>query len=347
MKGIHMLYIDTNALYYAAGVSQHNGIDIEKLKYTVQSECIAISSTSIYEFIMKYKSDLSTIHKLGQYINDNEIKPVFSDFFPQVDSYAFDLSSISEKDFKKLVHEVKNLKVNIESKYTNSVFCMCLFSGIYFSLSKGDTISSFAIEIVRIAMKFAAEVGQTAFRQYYIDGYTTDDCEKYIKISFSNLLGFLLQNIIPFVQEADKLEGEIDVNDFLDKNNWIELSEKIGKQLNRVPISTSYLQKIAIKYWKAENDDHLTQFFKKFSGTIDKYQEAALKEYISEIMKKCCIEGGSFKKNDILDAIILCHIKEDHQLITFDTGIQKHMKKYKDEKEEYNDSLNIIASFYI
>lgn len=72
-----------------------------------------------------------------------------------------------------------------------------------------------------------------------------------------------------------------------------------------------------------------------------------VREYANEIMYKCCIEGGTFWKNSILDAIILCHVDEENEHITFDNGVILHMKKYEKERCEYTTSLSIIESLYL
>ena len=50
-------------------------------------------------------------------------------------------------------------------------------------------------------------------------------------------------------------------------------------------------------------------------------------------------------KNDILDAIILCNIEEEYELITFDNKMINHMKKYSKKRETYSNSLLTIGLF--
>ena len=54
---------------------------------------------------------------------------------------------------------------------------------------------------------------------------------------------------------------------------------------------------------------------------------------------------AAFMKNDILDAIILCNIENEHQLITFDNGLLEHMRKYKENRPTYKSSLELIEVF--
>ena len=64
-------------------------------------------------------------------------------------------------------------------------------------------------------------------------------------------------------------------------------------------------------------------------------------------MRKCCLEGGAFWKNDILDAVILCHVDEENRLVTFDEGVKQHMKKHQEKRVSYNESLKLIESLYV
>ena len=342
-----MIYIDTNALYYAVGISTHKDVDIEKLKELISSQETAISSTSVYEFIMKYRNDIDVIHDLGRFMANNNIKIAFNKYFKQTENFTPYIGDISEEKLDRLVNEIKDIKIYTESRFAAIIFCMRFFSGLYFKCVKNSTVSSFAEEISRIAMNFIASIMPEVFQNYFEDGYSTDDCEKYIKNKFSQLLEIFFQSLIPFIEKAADAEGEISVKDFLDEHNWEEISKVLGRKIRRESSSTIYLKKIANQYWKEENDDHLMDFFKKFSNTYNKFPEKALREYANEIMYKCCIEGGTFWKNSILDAIILCHVDEENELITFDNGVILHMKKYEKERCEYTTSLSIIESLYL
>ena len=51
------------------------------------------------------------------------------------------------------------------------------------------------------------------------------------------------------------------------------------------------------------------------------------------MMVNILVHGAALWKNDLLDAIILCNLQEEHQLITYDKGVIKRMEQ---RKSEYN-----------
>lgn len=68
-----MYVLDTNAFYYAAGISECT-YDVEKLQKLVDENEVFISSTSLFEFLIKFRNDIQTIHKGGKYLWEKKIK---------------------------------------------------------------------------------------------------------------------------------------------------------------------------------------------------------------------------------------------------------------------------------
>ena len=55
LERIRVLFMDTNAFYYAAGLS-NGDIETEKLREYISQNEVAISSVSFYEFLTKFKN---------------------------------------------------------------------------------------------------------------------------------------------------------------------------------------------------------------------------------------------------------------------------------------------------
>lgn len=65
-------------------------------------------------------------------------------------------------------------------------------------------------------------------------------------------------------------------------------------------------------------------------------------------MGNILLNGASFWKNDIIDAIIMSHIRSDGDiLLTFDQGAIKHMEKHKNQHAIYESSLKMIQSLQL
>ena len=55
-----MYILDTNAFYYAADISTCT-YDVSKLKNLITDNETAISSTTLFEFITKYRNNIDTV----------------------------------------------------------------------------------------------------------------------------------------------------------------------------------------------------------------------------------------------------------------------------------------------
>lgn len=65
-----MYVLDTNAFYYASEISTFS-YSLDKLQRLISENEIFISSTSLFEFFIKYRNELATIHKGLRYIIDD------------------------------------------------------------------------------------------------------------------------------------------------------------------------------------------------------------------------------------------------------------------------------------
>ena len=72
-----------------------------------------------------------------------------------------------------------------------------------------------------------------------------------------------------------------------------------------------------------------------------------MREYFQSIVNRCLKSGGSFKKNDINDALILSSVGKKDIFITFDHGVIDHMKECQTTRPEYTKSLDQIKQLGI
>lgn len=61
-----MYVLDTNAFYYAAGISECT-YDVKKLEKLIDDNEVFISSTTLFEFLIKFRNDIDTIHHGGEF----------------------------------------------------------------------------------------------------------------------------------------------------------------------------------------------------------------------------------------------------------------------------------------
>lgn len=341
-----MYVLDTNAFYYAAGISECT-YNVAKLRKLIKSNDTFLSTTSLFEFLVKYQSDIKTVRKGGRYLWENRIKLASNILNPLPKHFTDDIANISERQLQLMCTDILDNKIDIESRFTALLFDVCLFSGYYFVvMSNGTEPCGYCFSAMETAYKmFTAEV-LDVFRELYTDGYKTDDCENFIRHGFYNLLAFMLEKGIPFIEKAKTVtcdEEFKNMDTWFPVNEYAELSKNIALKLQRKP-STAYLHSLAVIYWKHNNDPELKKHISKLKLIFDKkIGYPALQDYCYDTMVNILVHGATLWKNDLLDAIILCNLQDEHQLLTYDNGVIKRMEQRKSEYKEYAESLTIIA----
>ena len=337
--------LDTNAFYYASGISQCT-YDVNKLRKLINENEVFISSTSLFEFIIKYRNDIDIIHAGGKYIENNGISIAGNVLNPLPEGYSWRLSTITEQDLQHLCEDILNNKIDVESRFISLLFDMCLFSGYYFvALATGEEISDISFEVFTKVYKMFTAINLEVFEEIFREGYKTDDCENYVRKCFYNLLAFELEKGIPFIERAKELddaEALISIDDFISEDDYSDATSKIARAM-KSRTSTEYLQRLAIKYWKFNNDQELKKHIKNITTIFDKKVElTALQDYFNDTLEKILTSGAALWKNDFLDAIILCNVQNLHTMITYDNGVIERIRKRKDKYPKYAESINVI-----
>jgi len=342
-----MYVLDTNAFYYAAGISEFT-YDVEKLRNLIRVNDTFISSTSLFEFFSKFRDDISTIRKGGRYLQKNNIKLYSNVFNPLPNHFTYDLANISKKRFQGILVEVIENKIDVESRFTTLLFDVCMLSGYYFSaFSDGNDPCEYCHAALNNVSRLFSSVVLDVFKEIYTEGYKTDDCENYVRNCFYNLLSFTLEKGIPFIEKAKDVKSDVE---YENPDAWfttedysqmaLELASKIQKKS-----STGFLQRLAVVYWKSNNDPQLEKHMAKIKAIFDaKIKFPAFQDYCYDTLTNILTNGAALRKNDLLDAIILCNVQDQHILITYDNGVIQRMEKRKDLYPRYQESLNTINS---
>lgn len=341
-----MYVLDTNAFYYAAGISEFT-YDVEKLRNLVRDNDTFISSTTLFEFLAKYNKDIAIIRKGGKYLYDNHVKLAFNVLNPMPEHFVDDLVNITEDQCQQMFKEILENKIDVESRLTAILFDMCLFSGYYFvAMSDGIEPCEYCFLTLESVCRMFGVFSLDFFREMYREGYQTDDCENYIRKGFYNLLSFMLEKGIPFIEQAKSVTSDEEYQNmdaWSTPGDYSSMTEKLASKMQRTS-STAFLQRLAVTYWKNNNDPELKKHIQKLREIFDKkIKYEALQDYCYDTLVKILVHGAALRKNDLLDAFILCYIQDQHQLITYDTGVIDRMKKRKEQYAKYAESLDTIS----
>lgn len=339
-----MLFLDTNAFYYAAGIST-TSINLPGLLKLISENETCISVVSLHEFLVKFRNDVGIIKTGLQFLADHHIKTAYNKFFPKPQNLEYINVDMSESELSTFVQSILQEKIDVESRFASIIFTSCFFSGAAFSAAKNidSGMTNLATEVVWRAVTVVSTGNVDAFKQIFTDGYATDDCENYVRRAFQDLLGIYFQALIPICEAAKDTKDDITVDEFMGLHNWDDLSEQLSRRMARSDTTLGYLARIARAYWRESSDAHLVKYLRNFAKPICKaIPDAALQEYIVDIVERCCLQGGAFWKNDILDAFILCNLLEENKIVTFDKGAINHMEKHRADRKMYDESLKLI-----
>jgi len=164
---IGMYVIDTNAFYYAAEISEFT-YSKEKLQEFIRTHETIISTTSLFEFLIKHKDKIDIVQKGGKYLYQNNIKIASNVINPLPEHFIDDLANISQESLDVLCAEILKNKINVESMFTSVLFDMCLFSGYYFTaLSDGTEPCEYCFGVLEATYRMFATIVLDAFKELY------------------------------------------------------------------------------------------------------------------------------------------------------------------------------------
>ena len=165
------LFLDTNAFYYACGLSEITTVDIENLRKAISaSSKTTLSVVSVYEFVSKFRKDIDAIHRGGAYQREQNIGIAFNPYFSadrELDlnadgSLKTDLAHITEDQLSRYLKRVINEKVYSEGIMAASILLQLYFIVIYIELG-GTTIGLNADQyaalqlMIRVLTKWATD----------------------------------------------------------------------------------------------------------------------------------------------------------------------------------------------
>ena len=119
--------------------------------------------------------------------------------------------------------------------------------------------------------------------------------------------------------------------------------EKMKSKLKN-KTSNKLLQNISNNYKKTHSKKQYRHVIENLSSIFNsKIKYTALQEYTYDILIGILEHGMALWKNDLLDAIILCNLQDQHVLITYDKELIKRMIERQGQHEKYRQSVEIIA----
>jgi hypothetical protein len=343
---------DTNTAYYVSGKSQVAGYDINKVIEYSRSDKAVISSMSVYEILFHFRNRAGCIRRIFSSLRNMNVSIVNHPLLQNNQVSIGSLCSIKQQDLKVLVKEAADRKAQFESVYAFSMFFVIFSSALYFSLPPEDESECVLSAVLKVWKDLRHEECFKSFKDIFKYGYSTNDCEGFIKKAFDYILFENLHTFMPIAVELANGEGKT-IDEIFESIELVNARDRLLKKINRTDNVSSYAKKLTESYKRGGGTDRYMVFVSKMHGIFEKifnrssgFWHDSIYRYFIDISARILERGGLYLKNDILDGLILQHLyaSEGDKLITFDANMIQHLSKYEATEKAYSDSLKIIES---
>lgn len=352
-----MFLIDTNTLYYAFGLSNHDSVSgTIILKEILKNDCVKISSISFAEFITKYHKHARIVRKVCAFMRQHHIGIYKSDDIPFENDIIKKLSKIRQKDLDALYETLIILKSTIESRYATAIFFVVLICDTIFECNINPfNVPGCIIDFLSTVFKDSLRpIIQNLFYLSYRNAYKTNDAENNIKRDFYEYLKMLVSLCTPLCNHVIDEYNAIPIGEMVDipqiinkysNTDWSREMTLHQKRINRQATPSKFVQKSGLSYGKKINDKHLNALLNGLSNSFNKtINEPSIEEYLFSIVSNTITNGGAFRKNDINDALILSSLQSTDTILSFDNKMIEHMENHSHLRIEYKNSITLISS---
>ena len=182
-----MLIIDTNTLYYVAGISTPDSINIERVMYEIEQNGGAmISSVSFAEFLCKYHNDAELVRQTCAFMRQHNIQIRENKIIPFKYDIVERVLSINQQELDSIFEDLVMLKSKVESQFATTVFFTVLLCQIIFecninTCSLPKAVFDFFSTIIKDTLR---PIVTDMFKLAYQEAYKTDDAENIIRRNF-------------------------------------------------------------------------------------------------------------------------------------------------------------------
>ena len=334
-----MIYFDTNALYYAAGKSSIQNIDIVMLNQIIRDEEVCVSSVTIFEMLNKYIKKPKDVREISSFLLENNVSIVNNDYMSSSFIKPEILKDITRHDLDDILYETKRVKMECEISFSKTIAIFVTIIYFKFYLYKQGATDN--IDFNKFFYKFITETmieyTEQYFKEEYISGYQERNCALYIKNSFYSFLSFQIEGLskpILMIATAKSEEERKEIIKNLTDDDFFP-RDIVNKNKKSVT-STKYIEKYIRKCGES-----LPQSFFVYLDRIFRDKAGIYKLSLS--VAKDLTNGYAFEKNTISDRLILTQLKFDDSIITFDNKMIAFIKNQSLHKPEYLRSIELIS----
>ncbi len=307
------IVIDTQILYHISGISINNKIEDAALNKVIQENEIYLTSTSIMEAVVKFRNDLDMMKKaLKPQLDADGIlqsKVILRDQIIPVMKLRKIYYAGRLKYVKDDIYDIFVKKIKLEAENAR-FFLYLLIISFMFLLEKDTEDSDDTIARLNIYKDQLLEKAQPIYDQFYntlFQGYMNDDVETVIKEEFGKQFQFFSELFIA-MQVCGLNQRELEGFEEKQVHNLIKEkmeSNKLYKRIERGIRSQQENPMEVFNYREYQQKlDYLMETYFKLYFSI-KVKNKIYRDFISYKIGKFLFDNAKFKKNDILDMIIM------------------------------------------
>ncbi len=247
-----------------------------------------------------------------------------------------DLDVFIKEDFKaKIIEEVRYSVLIFMGVYHCSMLIHFINNDICASANNFDFKNACELSIPTII-----PVVRNLFIEEYTKGYQIGNCEQQVKNLFNILLGIMIEFFIPLIENYSK-SGAVD---YAGKNIMISQKE-LHNRIKRKRTSQEYIK---MQFNKTNRKEIITSNFSVFDELFNEAKiKIEMQKYIQQKLKGIIKEGQAFRKNDIVDKMLLDELTDTDIIYTTDKDLCKFMLNGKDNNIAFKNSLNVISNLKI
>lgn len=341
--------LDTNAFYSYIGEEKlgfpsKNG-RVKRVEFdhflSISSNSIEISTITVYESLIHFRHNPKAIRLICNFILE-KIDEIY--FFEYLQIQKPELKQLLQNNDEQLLVEIDRLlaiKIQVEANFTATFIGFILLQFLISYIvneKKLEFDPKKWLVLNEVLLTHITSIRRDLFTDYR-NGYEKNDIERIIKHSFNH---YLINEIIPLFLflETDNIEGDFSKEVFIERLNKFLTETLVGKSIIE---SQQNINRFISKYNKRANylpSNELVEIINQIASAKG-ISEIQIK-YMNWLLDKMGRNDTAFKKNDIMDMLILNVLNDDDCIVIgWDKDLQRFLKQIN------NRSLSFIDVVYV
>ena len=255
-----MIFLDTNAVYYAGGFSKSDKCDVRKILLYAQDGDLCISSITMDEILFHYRKQAKMVRRIFSFLRCNNIRIISHSLSAVNEMTMSKLSTYTQKDVNNYYKSVLPQKADIEGRYAFAMFFCVLTAALFFQIQNKSTINDVSVHLMTAWTHAHASECTSFFKNAFRTGYKIDNCENYVKDAFEGRLFHELSYLTPILLKLSE-ESEINLCTIFESPDLEENINHTSRKMRTHSHASQYIKVQLSRYKKKTSTKEITEFF--------------------------------------------------------------------------------------